>query len=261
MRFAAVHFVVLVSTLAQAAESAKSYPVVDAYVVRGAEQLNSPHVVTYRVAEWMEQRGRWILPDLGYYDTGYGAVQMWFAGGCGVYTLSGSAISIGIRKFSSPKKLLGCSSKNKRSLWIWPVVDVRFPPRLFGEVAAFPTIPLNKAQRWGLDIDRAKLERRLTSKWSAGIGYSGGICTARSWQSKPFVTVTRKTPVGSFEVWIQSIPGGSQAQLRYTLVRTQQIDFSSRPALPYPRAASTASANWLVPAVPPTSRVSVLRSA
>jgi hypothetical protein len=219
MRYVGAFLVVLVSTLAQAAESAKSYPVVDAYVVRGAEQLNSPHVVTYRVAEWMEQRGRWILPDLGYYDTGYGADQLWFAGG-GAYVVRHRHIDWYQEAFFSQEA--GRLSHNKRSVWIWPVVDLRFPPRLFGEVAIFPTIPLNKAQRWGLDIDRAKLERQLSSKWSAGIGYSGGICTERSWQSKPFVTVTRRTPVGSFEVWIQSIPGGSQAQLRYTLVRSKR---------------------------------------
>jgi hypothetical protein len=219
MRYVIAFLVVLVSTLAQAAESAKSYPIVDAYVVRSAEQLNSPHVVTYRVAEWMEQRGRWILPDLGYYDTGYGADQMWFVGG-GAYVLRRRHIDWYQEAFLTQEA--GRLSQNKRSLWFWPVVDVRFPPRLFGEVAAFPTIPLDKAQRWGLDVDRAKLERQLSSKWSAGVGYSGGICTQRSWQSKPFVTVTRKTQVGSFEVWLQSIPGGSQAQVRYTLVRSER---------------------------------------
>lgn len=113
----------------------------------------------------------------------------------------------------------GPESTNRRAFWIWPVADTQIHPRLAGEIAAFPTIPLDRAQRWGMDIDRAKIERELNPHWVAGIGYSGGICSTRTWQSKPFLAVTRKTHLGNLEFWIQRTLEGSQVQVRYSLVR------------------------------------------
>ena len=48
-------------------------------------------------------------------------------------------------------------SNNKRALWIWPVIDAQMRSCLFGEIAAYPVIPPDAAQRWGADVDRAKL--------------------------------------------------------------------------------------------------------
>jgi hypothetical protein len=202
-----------------AAEAGKPEPVVDIFLLRTGEALQSPHVVTYRVAEWTQMRGRWIAPDFGYYDTGYGNDQIWF-GGVGAEVLNRRHIDWEQEVYVTQEA--GPASQNKRSLWIWPVVDQRFTPRLTSEIAAYPTIPLDKAQRWGADVDRAKLEWAAASHWLIGIGYSGGICTTRSLQSKPFLTVTRKTnTLGNFEFWLQSIPGGSQVQLRYLLFRNE----------------------------------------
>jgi hypothetical protein len=191
-------------------------PVVNIYIIRTAEQLQTPHVITYRVFEWTQERGRWIVPDFGYFDTGYGREQIWFAG-AGAKLVHSRHVDWEQELYISQEA--GADSENKRSLWIWPVVDVRFPARFSAQVAAYPTLPLNRAQRWGYDVDRAKLERRLSSRWSFGVGYAGGICDSRTWQSKPFVTTTRRTRRGNFEVWLQSIPGGSQAQVRYLMVR------------------------------------------
>jgi hypothetical protein len=191
---------------------------VDIYIVRTGEQLQSPRVVTYRVVEWEQMRGRWIAPDFGYYDTGYGQDQIWFAGG-------GAAL-VHARHFYWEQEVYfsqeaGPESHNKRSLWIWPVMNLQFKPRLSAQIAAYPTIPLNHAQRWGYDVDRAKLEWRAASHWSTGVGYSGGICSTRTWQSEPFLSATRKTPVGNFEMWLQRIPGGGQVQMRYLLVKQE----------------------------------------
>jgi hypothetical protein len=193
-----------------------SPPVVNIYILRAAEQLQAPHVITYRVFEWAQERGRWIVPDFGYFDTGYGKEQIWFAG-AGAKLVHSRHVDWEQELYVSQEA--GPDSENKRSLWIWPVVNMRFPARLSAQVAAYPTLPLNRAQRWGYDVDRSKLERMLGSKWSVGVGYAGGICDSRTWENKPFFTATRRTKLGNFEFWLQSIPDGSQAQVRYLLVR------------------------------------------
>jgi hypothetical protein len=203
-----------------AQETTPAKPVLDIFLLRTGEALQTPHVVTYRVFEWTQTRGRWIAPDFGYYDTGYGKEQIWF-GGIGAEVLSRRHIDWEQEIYVSQEA--GPDSQNRRSLWIWPVVDLRLRPRLTSEIAAYPTIPLDKAQRWGTDVDRAKLEWTASSHWTTGLGYSGGICNTRAWQSRPFLTVTRKTQTrGNFEFWLQRIPGGTQVQFRYVLVRGEK---------------------------------------
>lgn len=193
-----------------------SQPVVDVYIIRTAEQLQAPHVITYRMFEWTQERGRWIVPDFGYFDNGYGKEQIWFAG-AGAKLVHSRYVDWEQELYVSQEA--GSESQNRRSLWIWPVVNIRFPARLSAQAAAYPTLPLNRAQRWGYDVDRIKLERTLSSRWSVGVGYAGGVCDSRKWQSEPFLTATRRTPRGNFEVWLQSTPGGSQVHVRYLLVR------------------------------------------
>jgi hypothetical protein len=186
--------------------------------LRMGEQLQSPHIVTYRVAEWEQMRGRWILPDIGYYDTGYGKDQIWFAGG-GADLLHSKHVDWEQEIYALQEA--GPESHNKRFLWLWPVLDFRFRPRLTAQVVPYPTLPLNRAQGWGFDVDRAKIEWAATSHWQAGVGYSGGFTPSSSCQHSPFLTVTRATRVGNFEMWLQRISGGAQVQLRYTLVHAE----------------------------------------
>ena len=193
-------------------------PVVDIYVLRAGEQLQSPHVVTYRVVEFEQMRGRWIFPDVGYYDTGYGKDQIWFVGA--------GADVLHRKHFDWEQELYalqeaGPESRNKRFLWLWPVLDFRLRPRLTAQFVAYPTIPLDRALGWGYDVDRAKIEWAATSHWKAGLGYAGGFTASSSCQHSPFLTVTRATRAGNFEVWLQRIAGGAQVQLRYTLVREE----------------------------------------
>ncbi len=91
-------------------------PVVDIYVLRMGEQLQSPHVVTYRVVEWEQMRGRWILPDVGYYDTGYGKDQLWFAGG-GADVIHSKHVDWAQELYVLQEA--GPESRNKRFLWLW----------------------------------------------------------------------------------------------------------------------------------------------
>jgi len=198
------------------AQAENPRPVVNIYILRAGEQLQSPNIVTYRVAEWEQMRGRWILPDVGYYDTGYGKDQIWFAGG--------GADVLHTRHFDWEQEIYilqeaGPESTNKRFLWLWPVLDFRFRPRLTAQVAPYPTLPLNRAQGWSFDIDRAKMEWAATSHWKAGAGYAGGVSPSSACQHRPFLTVTRSTRAGSVEAWLQQYNGGAQVQLRYLLVR------------------------------------------
>jgi hypothetical protein len=204
---------------AAAAEQPESSKPVNILVLRTAEQLQAPHVLTYRVAEWEQMRRRWIPFDLGYYDTGYGQDQMWFAG-AGLVPASGPRFRWEQEFFVLQEA--GPQSQNKRTFWVWPIVCLQPRPRLSAQIVAYPTIPLDRAQHASLDIDRAKLEWSTSSHWRAGLGYSGGFCGKPAWQSEPFLTVTRSTRAGSFEFWLQSTPGGGQLQMRYTLVRGEQ---------------------------------------
>ena len=216
MRFFNTFFLFLLLLPACSWAAEKGSPVANIYILRTAEQLQGPHIVTYRVFEWTQERGRWIVPDFGYFDTGYGKEQIWFAG-AGAKLVHSRRVDWEQELYVSREA--GPESKNRRSLWIWPVVEMRFPARLSAQIATYPTVPLNRAQRWGVDVDRAKLERALGPHWKVGAGYAGGICDTRTWQSKPFLTTTRRTRHGDLEVWLQSIPGGSQAQVRYLLVK------------------------------------------
>src|SRR5882672_9356998 len=140
-RYGCVLFLVLLPVLSWAAESG-SHPVANIYILRTAEQLQGPHVITYRVFEWAQERGRWIVPDFGYFDTGYGKEQIWFAG-AGANLVHSRHIDWEQDLYVSQEA--GPESKNRRALWIWPVVSMRFPGRLSAQVAAYPTLPLNRA--------------------------------------------------------------------------------------------------------------------
>ena len=211
-------FALLVSQI-RPAPAAAQQPVADIFILRSAEQLQSPHVVTYRVFEWTETRGRWIFPDFGYYDSGYGKDQIWFTG-AGMDLIHTPRFDWSQEIYFSQEA--GPQSTNKRSLWLWPVIDAQWSPRLHAQIAAYPVIPLDAAEHKGVDVDRAKLEWSFHSHWLAGAGYSGGKCDNPTWQNEPFLTVTRKTHGGNFEFWLQRIHGGAQAQVRYILVKDRE---------------------------------------
>ena len=192
-----------------------AHPVRNIYIVRASEQLNAPHRVGYRLVEWSQMRGKAIYPDFGYYDSGYGKDQFWFAGA--------GADFVERKHFSWEQEFyfaqeMGPESRNQRSLWVWTVFDVSLPHRFSVQAVTYPSIPLNHAQRLGFDVDRIKVERRLSPHWRAGLGYTGGICASRTWQNSTFATITRTTRAGNFEFWLQQAPAGTQAQVRYLLI-------------------------------------------
>ncbi len=194
-------------------------PVLSAYTVRAGEQLQAPHVQTYRLVEFSQQRGRWIFPDFGDYDFGQGGERLTFVGVGAEFHPARRATLTQIVYLS---QAVGPGSHGARSLWLWPVLDVNFTPRLTAEAVVYPTIPLNGASKAGFDVDRAKMEYAVRRKLTLGAGYSGSICDGSAWKNKPFATTTVATRAGSFEFWLQRMPGGGQIQIRYQLVRSQR---------------------------------------
>ena len=194
-------------------------PVSTAYTVRTGEQFLGPHVATYRLFEYSQQRGRWVLPDFGDYDFGQGGERYLFAGVGAEFRPAKRATLTQIVYFS---QAVGPGSHGARSIWVWPVLDVDLTPRLTAEAVVYPTIPLNGASQAGFDVDRAKMEYAVRRKLSAGAGYSGSICAGSAWKNKPFLTSTVTTRAGSFEFWMQRMPGGGQVQVRYQLVRSDR---------------------------------------
>ena len=188
-------------------------------VVRTGEQLQAPHVLTYRVVEFIQQRGRWIYPDLGYYDTGRFNEQLWLAAG-------GAEIWHGRHALWTEElyavQEAGSATQNQRMLMLWTQLDLHLSPRLTGQTIVYPTVPLDRAARWGFDTDRAKLEYKLTRNMKIGPGYSSTDCSGGNWQNRPFLTTTISTGSGSYEFWLERMAGGAQIQLRYQLALTSK---------------------------------------
>ena len=186
------------------------------YVLRTGEQLQGPHITTYRLFEYAQQRGRWIVPDFGYYDIGRPSQQYWFVGGGAELHHSNRFVWT---QMLYAAQMAGSATHNERAFWIWPVLDARYTPRLTSEVVLYPTIPLDRAERWGVDLDRAKLEYAVRPKLLFGAGYNGSICAGTPWTNRPFLTATHIGHSSSWEFWIERMPHGAQIQARYQLER------------------------------------------
>lgn len=196
---------------------APTHTVEDIWVLRGSLALQSPHRAGYRLLEWAQQRGRWVVPDVGYYDDGYWGNQLWFIGG-GAELIHRPRLIWTEEIYAN--QAAGRNTHNERSFWLWTVFDLKFKPNLTAQLVGYPTLPLDRAQDWGADIDRMKLEWHIQHHWLLGPGYAATTFGHDTlWENRPFITVTRKTRTGDYEIWVQRIPAGAQVQLRYLLVR------------------------------------------
>jgi len=203
-------------SLAAEPTSAPRAPTTNIFLARTAEDLQSPHRFTYHMFEWAQQRGRWIAPDIGYYDDGYGNDQQWFAGGGPEFFSKHVDYTQEIYVFQEA----GPEARNQRGIWLWTVFNLRFGRHLLNETVFYPTLPLNKSQNWAFDLDRSKSEWTLGQHWKLGGGDSA-TC-ARTCTNRPFFATTRKTSTGDYEFWLQRIPAGAQVQFRWLLVRKEQ---------------------------------------
>jgi len=202
----------LVFVQAGFAEPADSERPLSIYIVRTGEQLQAPHVSTYRMVEFAQLRGRWIVPDVGYYDGGHLNDRQWFVG-AGAELYHGERATLSQEIYLTQEE--GSAAHNQRTMWLWPVLDLRFTPRLTSETVAYPTLPLDRSAQWGFAVDRAKLEYAFRPHFQAGAGYSSCKSAGSSWVNKPFLTTTLANRTGSWEFWLQRMPGGAQIQLRY----------------------------------------------
>jgi len=201
---------------AAAAEADTSPHFESTYVFRTGEQLQGSHALTYRLSEYSLQRGRWVLPDLGYYDVGQLNDRIFFAGGGAEVVHTNRLVWTQILYVAEEA---GSAAHHERTFWVWPVLDANLPAHFTSEVALYPTVPLNQAAHWSFDIDRAKLERAIRPHLKAGAGYSACVGADSSWTSKPFATATISNRAGAWEFWLQRVPGGAQVQLRFALTR------------------------------------------
>ena len=205
-------FILLVAAQARSVEPER--PLQSNYVVRVGEQLQGPHVFTYRLVEFSQQRGRWILPDLGYYDSGNAQVRLWYTG-VGAELMHNRRFEWTQIVYIAQQE--GTTAQNQHMMWLWPVLDVNLTQRLTAELVLYPTIPLNRSAQWGFDLDRIKMEYALRPSLLAGVGYSASKCPTTAWINKPFLTATVNNRAGSWEVWVERMPNGAQLQLRYQL--------------------------------------------
>ena len=177
---------------------------------------------TYRLFEVFQIRGRWIAPDVGYIDFADARnYREWFIG-AGYKPLISKYLTIANELYFV--QAAGKASGNARYLQPWTGLFYTFTPKLGGEAAFFPYIPLDDAGRKQWVVERVKLEYAISSVLKAGAGYGAYQFGDNAWQNKPFLTTTITPAQGKFgglELWLQKLPGGKvQAQFRYELVRT-----------------------------------------
>jgi hypothetical protein len=183
-------------------------------MARTGVRTDSPHVGTYRYLEFFQARGDWVLPDIGALDFYHDNYREFFIG-AGRTLYNSKAVTWVEELYFA--QATGSLSQSARYLWPWTMVDVRFASELTGEVVYFPYVPLNRSAHFQHLLERAKVEYAPSKSWKFGAGYGAYQYGGQPWQNRPFVTTTFSTNVGSFEFWLQKMPGGAQVQLRYQL--------------------------------------------
>lgn len=183
-------------------------------IARTGIRTDSPHVGTYHYLEFFQTRGDWVLPDVGSLDFSHSVYRELFAGAGRVLYNSKHVTWVEELYFA---QAVGRAAQSARYLWPWTLVDIRLAPALSSEIVYFPYVPLNSAAHFQHVLERAKVEYAPVKTWKIGAGYGAYQYSGLGWQSRPFVTTTFNTSVGSFELWLQKMPDGGQVQLRYQL--------------------------------------------
>ncbi len=183
-------------------------------VGRAAMRTDSPHASTYHLAEFMQLRGGWVYPDIGYVDFGHGNYrELWI--GAGRTLVASERASFTAEMFFA--QALGAAARSACYLQPWTLLSIRPTSRITSETSYFAYLPLNEPARVQHVLERSKLEYRLNRRWKLGSGYAGYKYGDSPWQNKPFVTGTFSTSAGSLEIWFQKVPSGAQIQLRMVL--------------------------------------------
>jgi hypothetical protein len=188
-------------------------------IFRTGQRLASPFVRTYHYLEFVQARGKWVYPDLGYVDYGHGNYREVFGGAGRTLYNSERVTLVGVLYFA---QALGPVAEDARYLWPLTNLQFRITPKFTSETFYWPYVPLNDSARFQHVLERSKLEYALRERWKVGVGYGGYRHGESDWEHKPFLTSTVSTRAGAFEFWLQKMPDGAQVQLRYTLVHQQR---------------------------------------
>jgi hypothetical protein len=189
----------------------------DIFLARTGVSLDAPHVGTYHFLEFLQTRGNWIFPDVGYVDYAHDNYRELYLGG-GRTLLNSKSISMVEELYFV--QATGPAAKSARYLWPWTMLQVRFTPKLSSETVYFLYVPLSRSARVQQVLERSKIEYSFNRFLKSGLGYGGYKFGETEWQNKPFITSTFSTRAGEFEVWLQKLPAGAQLQLRYQLVHS-----------------------------------------
>ena len=207
-------FAIALSGVAATARAQSSPATTSFLMARTGVRTDAPLVGTYRYLEFFQARGDWVLPDFGALDFYHDTYREFFLGAGRTLYHSTAVTWVEELYFA---QATGSLAQSARYLWPWTMVDVRFMSQLTGEVVYFPYVPLNRSAHFQHVLERAKVEYAPNRVWKLGAGYGAYQYRGQPWQNKPFVTTTLSTNVGSFEFWLQKMPGGAQVQLRYQL--------------------------------------------
>lgn len=172
---------------------------------------------TYHFVEVLQQRGRWIFPDVGYIDFDHaGQYRELFIGGGAVLHKSKH---LTVAQEAYLNQTSGPASGRATYLMLWTLVGYRLTSKLGGETVYLPYVPLNQAGRIQHVIERAKLEYGF-KRFKVGGGYGAYQYGDGPWQNKPFITTTLKgSQLANLELWLQRMPEHHvQVQLRYVRV-------------------------------------------
>ena len=183
-------------------------------------RMGMRHVATYHYFEVYQERCRWIAPDVVYIDFGKNNYREISIGG-GAVLHNSTHWTIFQEVFFD--QATGPGAHGALYLLPWTYIGYRITPKVRGETAYFPLLPLNKAARIQHIIERAKLEYDF-KHFKVGAGYGAYQFGGDDWQHRPFLTTTFKGGrLGDLELWLQRLPGNHvQAQIRY------RISFQSR---------------------------------
>jgi hypothetical protein len=197
-------------------QTAAPKPTETLFFARTGESLAAPHVATIHYLEFLQIRGKWIYPDIGYIDFGHGNYHEFYIGG---------GRTLFDNKYASfDQELLyvgtwGPAAASAKYLQPWSMLRVRFTPKFTNETVYFLYLPINDAGRFHHVLERAKFEYAVKRRWKIGAGYAGVQLPGATWINKPLLTTTISTKAGALEFWLQRIPSGAQVEVRYALIR------------------------------------------
>jgi hypothetical protein len=186
-------------------------------LAREAQRFSSPANSTMHYLEGFQIRHGWVIPDVGYIDFGHSDYREVFMGR-GYTLVDGQHLSLIEEGFFVQAS--GVAAHQARYMMPWTMLQYRFTDKLGGEAVYFPYIPINNAGRKQHVLERAKLERKLNTRWKAGAGVGGYKFADNVWSTRPFVTTTLSTRWGDWEFWLQRLPENKpQFQIRYAIAR------------------------------------------